>query len=250
MTSKARYSSRYARAAPAELMPPNLWDLGSLPFTAHSFVELDAWLAEDGWPPEHLDAAMLEGYLVALLAWPIELSAGAWLPPIWGIRGWKVAAKIDTSEPYNRFVALVIGFLQDLERRLTASPRLRPFVLDYQAPILSARHFVGSAWATGFMIGLRENSAGLGSRSATTRSAVEGIARFASLRTAKAGAMASVSAKLNAEVAKLMDERPSRVELGPLSLCLSGGARGGTPRHVPIRKANIVHAGRLEQIAL
>ena len=93
-------------------------------FTAQSFAELDAWLAEDGWPPGHMDAAMLEGYLVALLVWPIELSAGAWLPPIWGIRGWKVAAKIATTEAYNRFLRLVgVGFLQDLERQ-TLTDRL------------------------------------------------------------------------------------------------------------------------------
>jgi yecA family protein len=238
MTSKARYASRYVRIAPAVLMPPNLQDMGALPFTADSFAELDAWLAEEGWPPEHMDAAMLEGYLVALLTWPIELSAGAWLPPIWGIRGWKVAAKIATTETYNRFLALVVGFLQDLERRLTASPPLRPFVLDHRAPILSAHYFAGSAWATGFMIALHENSAGLSSRSASARSAVEGIARFASLRSTKAGAMAAVSAELNAQVVKLMAERPSREELGPLSLCLSGGARGGQPRHVPCAGAS------------
>jgi yecA family protein len=249
MTSKARYTSRYVRAAPAELMPPNLQDMGSLPFTTNDFAELDAWLAEDGWPPEHMDAAMLEGYLVALLTWPIELSAGAWLPPIWGIRGWKVAAKIETRESYDRFLTLVVGFLQELERRLTASPPLRPFVLDYRAPILSARYFVGSAWATGFMIGLHENSAGLGSRSANARSAVEGIARFASLRSAKAEAMASVATELNAEIVKLMGERPSRLELGPLSLRLSGGARSGTPRHVPIGKADVVAVGPIEQVA-
>jgi hypothetical protein len=115
---------------------------------------------------------------------------------------------------------------------------------------LSAHYFAGAAWATGFMIGLHENSAGLGSRSANARSAVEGIARFASLRSAKAAAMPSVAAELNAEIAKLMGERPSRLELGPLSLCLSGGARGGKPRHVPIAKANIVDAGRTEQESL
>jgi yecA family protein len=233
MTSKARYTSRYARVTPAVLMPPNLQDMGSLPFTASSFIELDAWLAEDGWPPDHMDAAMLEGYLVALLVWPIELSAGAWLPPIWGIRGWKVAAKIATTDTYNRFLALVIGFLQDLERRLTAVPPLRPFVLDHRSPIVSASYFAGSAWATGFMIALHENSSGLGSRSASARSAVEGIARFASLRSTTAAAMASVSAELSAHVAKLMDERLFRREDGPLLLCLSGGARGGKPRHVP-----------------
>lgn len=246
MTSKARYTSRYARIAPPVLMPPNLQDMGSPPFTANSFTELDAWLAEDGWPLEHMDAAMLEGYLVALLTWPIELSAGAWLPPIWGIRGWKVAAKIATADQYNRFLVLVIGFLRDLERRLTASPPLRPFVLDHCGPILSARYFAGSAWATGFMIALHENSAGLRSRSANARSAVEGIARCASLRSAKAEAMAAVSTELNAQIAKLMDERPSRLELGPFAPRLSGGARVA-PRHAPIQKVKLVDARRTEK---
>jgi len=213
------------------LMPPNLQNMGSLPFTAKSFAELDAWLAEERWPPKHMDAAMLEGYLVALLVWPIELSAGAWLPPIWGIRGWKVAAKIATAEAYNRFLLLVVGFLQDLERRLMASPRLRPFILEHAAPILSAHYFAGSAWATGFLIALHDNSAGLSSRSASARSAVEGIARFASLRSTKSSAMASVSADLNAGVAILMDERQSRGALGPLQLSLE---RAG--RRVAIRK--------------
>ena len=238
MTSKARYTSPYARAAPAVLMPPNLQNMGSLPFTAQSFAELDAWLAEEGWPTEHMDAAMLEGYLVALLVWPIEVSAGAWLPPIWGIRGWKVAAKIATTEAYNRFLRLVIGFLQDLEHRLTASPRLRPFVLEHGAPISSAHYFAGSAWATGFMIALHENSAGLRSRSAPARSAVEGIARFASLRSTKSSAMASVSADLNAGISMLMDERPSRGALGPLPLSLSALPRVGQLRRASIRKVD------------
>jgi yecA family protein len=236
MTSKARYTSRYTRAAPAVLMPPNLQSMGPLPFTAESFAELDAWLAEDGWPAERMDVAMLEGYLVALLVWPIELSAGAWLPPIWGIRGWKVAAKIATTEGYNRFLLLVIGFLQDLEQRLTASPRRRPFVLEHDSPLLSVRYFAGAAWATGFMIALHENSAGLNSRSASARAAVEGIARFASLRSAKLPAMASVSASLNAGVTILMQERPSRGALGPLPLSLSALARVGQQRRGATRK--------------
>jgi Uncharacterised protein family (UPF0149) len=157
---------------------------------------------------------------VALLVWPIELSAGAWLPTVWGVRGWKVAAKIAATDTYNRFLVLVIGFLQDLERRLTASPRLRPFVLEHAGPILSARHFVGSAWATGFMIALQENFAALGSRSVAARSAVEAIAHFASLRSAKSSLMVSVSADLNAAVSKLMEERPTRGALGPLPIGL------------------------------
>src|SRR5271155_6081888 len=143
MKPKARFTARYGQSAP-QLLPPDLQSLGSIAFTPHDFTALDAWLAEDGWPAEHMDAAMLEGYLVALLVWPIQLSPGAWLPPIWGIRGWKVAAKIATRETYDRFLVLVIGFLQDLERRLTASPPLRPFVLAHCSRILSARYFAGS----------------------------------------------------------------------------------------------------------
>jgi hypothetical protein len=218
--------------------------MGSLPFTAKDFAGLDAWLAEEGWPAAHMDAAMLEGYLVALLVWPIEVSAGAWLPPIWGIRGWKVAAKIATTEAYNRFLLLVIGFLQDLEFRLTASPRLRPFVLEHDAPILSAHYFAGAAWATGFMIALHDNSAGLSSRSAGARAAVEGIAHFAPLRSTNSSAMAAVSTQLNAAISMLMDERPSRGALGPLPLSLSVLPRVGQQRSASMRKA--YHAIPLE----
>jgi hypothetical protein len=198
-------------------MPPNLHTMRMLPFSADEFAQLDAWLAEEGWPAARMDIAMLEGYLVALLVWPIAVSAGALLPPIWGIRGWKVAAKIAAPEPYDRFLLLVIGFFQELERRLTATPRLGTIVLEYGGPILSARYFAGSAWATGFMTALHENSAGLRSRSATARSAVEDIARYASLRSAKSSAMPSVAADLSASVATLMDERPSRGVFGPLT---------------------------------
>src|ERR1700733_9539426 len=128
MKPKARYTTRYGQSAP-QLLPPDLKALGSIAFTAQDFTALDAWLAEDGWPGERMDVAMLEGYLVALLAWPIQLSPGAWLPAIWGIRGWKVAAKISAPEPYNRFIALIIGLFQELERRLVASPPVRTFVL-------------------------------------------------------------------------------------------------------------------------
>ena len=217
MISKTRRTARHAYPEPAALMPPNLHTMRELAFSEEEFAQLDAWLAEEGWPAARMDIAMLEGYLVALLVWPIAVSAGALLPPIWGIRGWKVAAKIAAPEPYDRFLLLVIGFFQELERRLTASPRLDTFVLGVGGPILSARYFAGSAWATGFMTGLHENSAGLGSRSATARSAVEDIARYASLRSEKSSAMPAAAADLTASVATLMDERPSRGVAGPLT---------------------------------
>jgi hypothetical protein len=225
MKQTAHRNSRHFRVAPVVLMPPDLQMMGALPFKASDFTALDSWLAEEGWPPGRMDAAMLEGYLVALLIWPIALSAGAWLPFIWGIRGWKVAAKIATPATYDRFIFLIVGFLQELELRLTACPRLRTFVLEHHSPILSARYFAGAAWSTGFMTALHENSAGLSARSAAARSAVERIARYAPLRSTHSNALAAVAADLSAQVAILMEERPTRGAIGPLTSTLSRVAR-------------------------
>ncbi len=209
MKPKARYTARYGQSAP-QLLPPDLESLGSIAFTAHDFTALDAWLAEDGWPAEHMDVAMLEGYLVALLVWPIQLSPGAWLPAIWGIRGWKVAAKIATPEHYDRFLALVIGLLQELERRLNATPRALTFVLASDCVLLSTRYFAGAAWSTGFISALQFNASGLGSRTALSRAALENIIAIASLRPKEPRAMGQVAAETWASVSTLMDERPAR----------------------------------------
>jgi yecA family protein len=209
MKPKARYTTRYGQSAP-QLLPPNLQSLGSIAFTAHDFTALDAWLAEDGWPAEHMDVAMLEGYLVALLVWPIQLSPGAWLPAIWGIRGWKVAAKIATPESYDRFLALVIGLMQELERRLNATPRALTYVQSGECALVSPRYFAGAAWSAGFMSALQFSATGLGSRSALSRAALENIIAIASLRSQEPGAMIRVAAELRASVGTLMDERPAR----------------------------------------
>jgi yecA family protein len=215
MRIKSRPSARYGRA-PAVLLPPNLCTMEPILFTSTDFGALDAWLSEEGWPDERMDVATLEGYLVALLVWPIELAPGAWLPSIWGVRGWKVAAKIDTAEMYGRFIALVIGLLQELERRLTISPRRRTFVLADDAKNISSPYFAGSAWSTGFMIALYQNSAGLKARSIASRSAVESIASYASLRSQQPSAMPAAASALSAAIAILVDERASRGPLGPL----------------------------------
>jgi yecA family protein len=209
MKPKARYTARYGETVP-QLLPPDLQSLGAIEFTLLDFKALDAWLAEEGWPAEHMDAATLEGYLVALLVWPIQLSPGAWLPAIWGIRGWKVAAKIATRESYDRFLALVFGLMQELERRLTATPRAATFVLQEDCTLLSTRYFAGAAWATGFISALEFNASGFGSRSALSHKALENIVAIASLRSKESTAMSRVAAELRVSVSALMDERPAR----------------------------------------
>ena len=216
MKPKARYTTRYGQSAP-QLLPPDLKALGSIAFTAQDFTALDAWLAEDGWPAEHMDVAMLEGYLVALLVWPIQLSPGAWLPAIWGIRGWKVAAKISTPESYDRFLALIIGLMQELERRLTVTPRALTFVLSSECALVSPRYFAGAAWSTGFMSALQFSATGLGSRSALSRAALENIIAIASLRSKEPGTIIRVAAELRAAVSTIMDERPARAAVTPIA---------------------------------
>ncbi len=191
---KQRISSFARNRVPAPvLLPPNLYTIGSVPFTEQDFNSLDQWLAEDGWPLAHMDIATLEGYLVALITWPIELSPGAWLPAIWGIRGWKVAAKIASPESFSRFIALVIGYVQELERRLTQAPPARTFVLASEEPLKSCRHFAGAQWSAGFLTALQETSSGFSSRSEAVRQAVEAIAHFAPSRSALIGAMPRVA---------------------------------------------------------
>ncbi len=62
---------------------------------------LSTWLAQGGWPRGTMDVAMLEGYLVGLLVWPVRVQPGAWLPPIWAQTGWKVPAKIGSQGDYE-----------------------------------------------------------------------------------------------------------------------------------------------------
>jgi yecA family protein len=209
MKPKARHKTRYGYAEPL-LLPPNLSTMGALAFSPQDFSTLAAWLAEPGWPDNHMDVAMLEGYLAAVLVWPIELAPGAWLPLIWGIRGWKVAAKIAEPEAYNRFIALVLGFSQEIERRLATLPPVRTLVLSAHSPAIPARYFAGAAWATGFMTALHENSAGLGARSSAVRSAVEDIAQYASRRSLPPSAFPAAATALSVATMIIMSEHPAR----------------------------------------
>lgn len=222
---------------PPVLLPPNLETVGPVPFTAQDFAKLDAWLAEEGWPLGRMDVAMLEGYLVALLSWPIELGAGAWLPSIWGIQGWKVPAKIANPETYRRFTGLIVGLFQELEHRLSASPPARTFVLGCDSPCLSGRYFAGAAWATGFLTALHQHSTGLGGRSSTVRGAVEDIAHYAPRRSIEASALPAVATALSVALMRIMSERPFP---GPVAAATSSNAMSGEKKQLRIEPLGFV----------
>jgi yecA family protein len=215
--ARRKTSSHVARPDPTTFPPPNLRALGILPFTREDRATLSAWLAEDGWPRGHMDIETLEGYLAALLIWPVAVAPGAWLPPIWGQEGWKVPAKVASPTLYRRYVDLLVGFLQHLDSELSVfPPRFAP-TLSVRAPNLRSRTPPGIPWAQGFLKALQQGSEGLRGRSNTARSAVSCIARYASSPAVPTRVTPVCAFELTAAVRRLAAERSSRGPLGALT---------------------------------
>jgi yecA family protein len=212
---KRRY---VAKAVPPLLLPPNLRMLEARPFTSESATALRAWLTEAGWPRGTMDFAMLEGYLVALLVWPVGVSSGAWLPAIWAEKsGWRVPAKIGSREAFDTFIGLVVGLLRDLDTRLDDSPAsfvptLLPDERGRRWPLST-----GVSWAQGFLCALQQNAQGIEGPSAEARAAVTTIARYGSFDVAPTGAeFEVVVTNLTSAIMTLLAERASRGPLGAL----------------------------------
>ena len=210
--AKRYRSGALHRPDPGGLMPPDLRTFGEAPFGDRERTRLVAWLREAGWPRGHMDIATLEGYLTALIVWPVGIPAGAWLPPIWGQRGWRVPTKIAARSQYDEFVALIIGFMRDLDRRLSQpQSMLESSVLrDLKA---GARVSAFHAWGQGFMAALALGSQGLKWRTPATQAAVRVIASSTS-DAAPIGLHAGE--ELVSGVLALMEQRASRGPLGPL----------------------------------
>ncbi|MEJ0084954.1 MAG: YecA family protein [Pseudomonadota bacterium] len=201
-----------ARPDPGEFMPPNLLTFGSAPFGDAQRDRLTAWLREASWPRGHMEIAELEGYLVALIAWPVGISPGAWLPRVWGERGWKVPTKIASRPHFDELVALLIGFLQDLDRQLSSlSPRFESLVLHSLRE--RGQSEVLHGWGRGFMTALTLGSQGLKWRSASAGAAVRAIASATS-SSAPSG-LKAVDEIMSAVLA-LVEQRASRGPLGAL----------------------------------
>lgn len=146
-------SSRYVESP--TLLPPKVSELGHQPFTAAARLQLAKLLEDRAWPKETLDIDGLEGYLAALLVWPVELQPGAWLPPIWNQTGWKIPPPIETTAAYQEFLELVVAYLRALDAGLLSDPPA--FVSRMPAPLREARSAPTQGfrtWAWGFGRGL------------------------------------------------------------------------------------------------
>lgn len=169
---------RHVDRQPAQLTPPDFQQIGQVAFTGDDRKVLASWLNEEGWPKERMNITMLEGYLVAMIVWPVELSPGAWLPAIWGIRGWKVAQKIAAPELLQRFSRLVIGYRQHLATALNTTPQA--YLPDLQGAAAGTIPSYGaSQWSLGFMAALQHGSQGFNWRSVEVIDAIEVIAEHA-----------------------------------------------------------------------
>lgn len=203
---------RLAQSEVAELLPPNLASMGDVLFGVPQRARLTAWLSEAGWPREHMGIPELEGYLVALIVWPVDIPSGAWLPPIWGERGWKIPPQIATTSRYEEFLALIVGFMRKLDsdvcgQTLFESSALRG-LLGRERVVATRR------WGSGFTKALSLGSQGLKWRDASARAAVRMIANSSS----DSGSISSGAPSLVFKaVASLAEQRSSRGPLGILN---------------------------------
>jgi hypothetical protein len=237
LSSKEPRRRFIAKAQPPVLLPPNLTTLEARPFTAQDRHKLRTWLTEGGWPRGTMDLAMLEGYLVALLTWPVGITSGALLPPIWGEKaGWRVPAKIAALEPFDTFIALVVGLLRDLDSRLGGSTSFVPTLLADERGCRWPRS-TGVSWVHGFLKGLQQNAQGLQDRSPAIRSAVTRIARYGSFEvSATDPPFVVVATDLQEAIAILVSERVSRGPLGALKSVVAA------PKRVLRAPASVSHA--------
>jgi yecA family protein len=207
-------NSRLARETPV-LLPPDPRSPTATNFSADDFAALAKWLSQPGWPRGTMNLPMLKGYLTALLVWPVELSAGAWMPLIWGGSGWRVPRVIEDPQDYAEFSALVIGLLRALERGLPIiSAEVAP---DPLASSRSERRPISSPldWANGFKMALALGGHNVEWRSRAAHQAVRVIAACSFPQPATSSSALRQEALAQA-VGVLAAERTSRGPLGRL----------------------------------
>lgn len=197
---------RRFKEPPSSLVPPDIQKFGSVDFLASDRSMLSAWLSEEDWPRDTMNVVAIEGYLVAMIIWPIHVSPGAWLPAIWGIRGWKVAAKIEAPACYDRFLRLILGYRQHLTHILHTAPlSFVPALHESVAGSASAN--AAMRWSRGFVAALQQGSQGLDDRSSRSLAAVRLIAFHASSVAPFSGKSESaLAAELGSAVRTIISE--------------------------------------------
>ena len=123
-------------------------------FSEDDFAALDEWLARRR--VGICDISELEGFLVALVIGPNTVQPMTWLPKVWGGR----KPQFRDAEEFNRFVALVMGYYNDLVLWFEHVPgRFRPTL--YETKYEGRRIQIVDEWCVGFLKWMRLDAAAL-----------------------------------------------------------------------------------------
>ena len=122
--------------------------------------ELDELLASVPAPYETVDAVILDGYLAAVLAQPVQLQPSQWLPPIFGSEGMPEPDVTGWSpQQHERLLQLVQQRLDEIQRGIFEAGWFDPIIpliedeQGQQATGKAAMEGLGF-WAAGFEWGL------------------------------------------------------------------------------------------------
>lgn len=225
-----RWSRTHRYVETPTLLPPKLIEFGLQPFTASERDSLARLLREPNWPRDTLNIYALEGYLTALLVWPVALQPGAWLPPIWNEASWRVRPPIDTVDRYGEFVELVVGFLRTIDRGLLqVPPEFEPGLhVSHDGLDVPGR---AQYWAHGFGRGLRQGVQARVAPTPAAREAVNAIAAFATDRSSMAhDSVRRVEIDITKAVLALASTRTSRGPLGALPKQSATAERTGSQK--------------------
>jgi hypothetical protein len=158
----------------------------------------------------------LEGYLTALIAWPINLPSGAWLPRIWNDKGWRIPPVIDDALSFDRFVRLIAGYMQSLDLAISSDPPIFTPNLFPASSMAGRRVAPEVAWSAGFGAAMEMGALGGQWISPVVRAAIDMIARQSS--RPPSGLSAQAGRELGQSILVLAAARTSRGPLGCLPL--------------------------------
>lgn len=225
-----RWSRTHRYVEAPKLLPPKLSEFGQQPFTSSERESLARLLREPGWPRDTLNIYSLEGYLTALLAWPVALQPGAWLPPIWNEASWRVRPPIDAVDRYGEFMELVVGFLRRIDGGLLQVPPVFEAGLHvcHDGFDLPAR---ARCWADGFGRGLRQGVQARVAPTPAARAAINAIAAYATDRPSMThGSVRAAEIDITKAVLALASTRTSRGPLGALPKQSATAERTGSQK--------------------
>jgi Uncharacterised protein family (UPF0149) len=213
--------SSLARGRPEQgeprLLPPQIANLGSVPYGPQDCDALSGLLGEAGWPRTTMNIVMLEGYLVGLLVLPVDVAPGAWMPPIWGEAGWKVPMILRSGQRYSEFTRLIVALLQDLERDLDTSAATDAFATRRRVLCAPNSRINLSVWAVGFRKAVEGAVYGLLGRSQRAHENVATIVSYALPESLALESGRTVAMRISSAIEALHAERSSRGPLGSLA---------------------------------